>query len=219
MVIACFPRPYGDELFYSVCARYQAIMKYPGSKILRDILFETHRCTAALDLPGYLDVFVRNLARGHKWSVDRIIDEHTMLPYYGAFLPKELLARLRSDLRDGNITGIRNRMGIMSSRVTWLKWLRFCPACVQEEREAAGECYWHRLHQAPGVFICPQHCVYLEDSSIAIVDRRNKNSYVAADNVIPVFDKQKARHLIMRKRVSWMDGTLKVIMRKRVSRS
>ena len=31
-----------------------------------------------------------------------------------------------------------------------------------------------------------------------------------------VFDKQKARHLIMRKRVSWMDRTLKVIMRKRV---
>ena len=36
---------------------------------------------------------------------------------------------------------------------------------------------------------------------------------------VRVFDKQKARHLIMRKRVSWMDGTLKVIMRKRVSRS
>jgi len=35
----------------------------------------------------------------------------------------------------------------------------------------------------------------------------------------PVFVNHKARHLIIKKRVSWMDERLKVIMRKRVNRS
>ena len=34
-----------------------------------------------------------------------------------------------------------------------------------------------------------------------------------------VFVNQKARHLIIKKRVSWMDERLKEIMRKRVNRS
>ena len=42
---------------------------------------------------------------------------------------------------------------------------------------------------------------------------------LAADRMVLVFVNQKARHLIIRKRVSWMDRTLKVIMRKRVIRS
>jgi hypothetical protein len=46
--------------------------------------------------------------------------------------------------------------------------LRFCPACVAEERNKTGEAYWHRLHQVTGVLVCPTHGLFLESSSIPL---------------------------------------------------
>lgn len=35
--------------------------------------------------------------------------------------------------------------------------LRLCPACTVHDTARYGEPYWHRLHQAPGVAVCPIH--------------------------------------------------------------
>ncbi len=67
----------------------------------------------------------------------------------------------------------------MASSVRMSKYLRFCPACFREEQEKYGEAYWHRLHQLPGVIICPTHLTLLQDSSVA-VRAANKHEFVAA---------------------------------------
>lgn len=36
--------------------------------------------------------------------------------------------------------------------------IRFCPECVSQDHEVHGEPYWHRAHQLPNVFFCPEHC-------------------------------------------------------------
>jgi len=160
-------------------------MGYPGYGLLQQILFGTNQSTAILDFPGHLDAFVNDLAPGHMWTADRIIDELSLLPYYSAFLPSHLTSKVRTDMREGRVSGLRNRMGIATSRISWQKWLRFCPVCVQEERSLLYECYWHRLHQVAGVIVCPKHGVFLEDSCIAASGRRNKIAYVTAEESIP----------------------------------
>jgi hypothetical protein len=45
-------------------------------------------------------------------------------------------------------------------------WVRYCPACIAEDQKYHGETYWRRLHQAPGVLICPVHGTWLENSHV-----------------------------------------------------
>lgn len=46
--------------------------------------------------------------------------------------------------------------------------MRYCSACVIDDRKhtQGRECYWHRVHQAPGVQVCDKHHVWLEESRV-----------------------------------------------------
>ncbi len=48
------------------------------------------------------------------------------------------------------------------------KFLKFCPACIEEDTQKYGEPYWHRMHQVPGVLVCTIHSAILHDSSIGV---------------------------------------------------
>lgn len=102
-MIGYFPEPYPDELFYSLCARFGDRMQYPSQfAVVRTLFSTTTVITTVVDLPQYLARFVDALPPGHPCkSTDRIIDDHTLLPFYAPFLPAERLKRIRdSMLRD-----------------------------------------------------------------------------------------------------------------------
>ena len=44
-----------------------------------------------------------------------------------------------------------------------------------------GEAYWHRVHQIPGVILCPKHNAFVLNSSV-YWHGINKNEYIAANN-------------------------------------
>jgi hypothetical protein len=44
--------------------------------------------------------------------------------------------------------------------------LRYCLYCAEEDKNEFGETYWHRLHQLPGVLVCPDHLCFLENTSL-----------------------------------------------------
>ena len=44
-----------------------------------------------------------------------------------------------------------------------LQGIRFCRACIQEDREALGYHYIHRSHNIPGVHICHKHKLILDE--------------------------------------------------------
>ena len=48
------------------------------------------------------------------------------------------------------------------------KFIRFCPLCLEEDRNQYGEAYWHRHHQIPGVLVCLKHGVALLDSQVSL---------------------------------------------------
>lgn len=164
-MIGCFPPPHPDELFYSICARYGERVRYSSPYFVLEDLFGTHTAKIGVDLPTRLDSLVAALPPEHPYTVDRFIDEHSLLPFYRPFVPIERYTKLRQEMgADG--ASLYGRLGLVASSIDPPKYLRLCSRCVAHDRIEFGEAYWHRIHQLPGLFVCPQHECVLGDTTI-----------------------------------------------------
>ena len=74
-------------------------------------------------------------------------------------------------------------MGIIGSRIPRTSWLRYCPVCLQADKERFGERYWHRLHQVPGVEICPTHKTFLENSTFRATAPFPVREFISAEHL------------------------------------
>lgn len=158
-MIGAFPDLYPDELLCSGLARYEAWMAYPLRYHLLDDLFGASKASVCFDLPGRLGYLVAALPPGHAYTVDWLIDQHTLFPFYAPFLTSARANRVRAEMAGTQPANPRGLTGLNTYRVPLPDFFRYCPCCVEEDRVACGECYWHRLHQTPGVEVCPQHQV------------------------------------------------------------
>jgi hypothetical protein len=183
-MIGYFPEAYPDELLYSICARCHDRLGYLRKQSIVQELFGTRTVLASIELPSHLDALIAALPMGNTYNADQLIDNHTLLPFYGPFLPPSRLDRIRQDMHGNNGPTIHMRAGIMASRVALPRWLRFCPLCVQDDRKQFGKCYWHRIHQVPGVEVCPLHHVHLQNSSVPAQNRSTRYEFLSAEQAI-----------------------------------
>lgn len=159
-----FPQPYPDEIFYSVCVRYATHLGFRFQSAVCQSLMGTKQGTIAMDLPNNLEYLFRRLPSGYGMSVDDLINECTLLNCYAPFLGKKRADAIRTTMK-GSSRKNSLKAGIVSGRVPCLDYLRYCPKCNTEDIETHGEPYWHRVHQIPGVEICPKHLVLLRETS------------------------------------------------------
>src|ERR1700749_544092 len=178
-----FPTPLPDELFYSLCARYADRVQYSDIEAVNKELFGARGMSAGVGLPSHLGHLVESLPAKHELTVDRLIDQHTLFPFYSPFLPVERCNRVRKDMQGMKGSTIYNCAGITPSNVRLPDWFRYCPNCAAEDKELYRQPYWHRLHQVPGVEVCPIHEVFLENSSEKARNRTNTALYVSARSV------------------------------------
>src|SRR6266699_6474553 len=101
-MIGSWPDPYPDELFYSICARFSERVRYPSKRSIVVELFGTGNAIACVSLPSHLGHFVSQLPPYGNYTVNRIIDQHTLLPYFAPFLPPERHNRLCQDMCSNN---------------------------------------------------------------------------------------------------------------------
>jgi hypothetical protein len=180
-----FPTPLPDELFYSLCARYGERVRYSGIEAVNEDLFGARGKSAVVDLPSHLGHFVRSLPPNHDLTLSRLIYKYTLLPFYAPFLPVGRLGRVFKDMEGSDGGAIHKCAGITPSNVRLHNWLRYCPVCISDDRGSSDRCcYWHRLHQVPGVEVCPRHEVFLENSNVRARNRVNSALYVAAERAI-----------------------------------
>lgn len=184
-MLAHFPTPYHDELLYSVIARYSQRVSYPRNRAIVEELFGRGTIIAVVDFPASLQSLINRLIPGHDFTVDYLIDHHTLLPFYATFLPPERVRQLRLDMAGDNGSVIQFRAGLMASRIKGLSHLRYCPACALADREEYGEAHWHRRHHLVGVMFCPDHQLLLLNSPVAISERSTRYEFIAAETVIP----------------------------------
>lgn len=188
-MLGYFPDPYPDESFYSLCARYSDNMRYPAKDgVIRELFGKG--IGTLVTFPTRLDYLMAQLPPSAQFTVDQFINEHTLFPYYAPFLSREMRLRLREAMQGDTGKSMHLLSGTISNYRLLPSWLRFCVACVEEDRKEFGECYWHRVHQVAGVEVCPTHQVFLHQSTVRIYDFYNPYQVLPAEHAVQVTSPQ-----------------------------
>lgn len=174
-----FPTPYPDEILYSVLARYSVRSGNISDIHVIEDLYSTRNIIASVELPCKMDALIKNLPVNSPYTAECLIDNHTLFPYYTAFLPNERANEVISAMRYGRGSKPYTMMGISSGFIKLNDYLRFCPECFKEDLQLYGETYWHRLHQITGVFICPKHKIHICNSKV-LIRSGNRQRYIPA---------------------------------------
>lgn len=182
-MIGFFTDPHPDELLYSAVSRYHYRARNLSTESTARDLFGHARTHIIADLQSRLDHLASQLPP-ETYPVSRLIDEHTILPYFAPFMPAGRHEEIRLDMRGAGGGAIHARLGILTSEIT-VDYLRFCPVCaVHDEGTRGGGAYWHRAHQLPGIEVCPTHAVFLVDSAVAVRGRGKRRTFVTARQAI-----------------------------------
>ena len=156
-----FADPHPDELLYSAWARSAACLRYPNRNSYFTSFTEGQRIMPIVDFPCHLNQFVDMFSSSLFYSVDTLIQAHTLYPYYRPFLPIGRAQKLYEVMCGDNGKIVYRCTNLENSNIPRKGWFRYCSQCVMDDRIKYGECYWHRLHQIHGVLVCPKHHLLL----------------------------------------------------------
>jgi hypothetical protein len=168
-------------LFYSICGRFSSRVDYPSAKSVLLELFGIATATAVIDLPNQLENVAGRFPEGTSLTADVFIDRHTLLPFFSAFLLPARVEEIRRNMRESSSSAAHMRSGIIASRIPLPGRLHYCPTCKVDDERQFRETYWHRLHQIPGVEVCPTHEVFLEDGDVSRRAGRSNLQFITAD--------------------------------------
>lgn len=183
-MISCFPDPYPDELLYSLCARYAQRVRFPSEKAVIKELFGQEAAVAIVDLPSNLGQLVSSLPNNQLYTVESLINKHTLFPFFAPFFDPTQAQQIMADMEATKGPTIHTRSGIMASKVQPPTRLKFCPLCAEHDKKEFGEYYWHRLHQIPGVEVCFEHNVRLVNSRVRIQNPQLRYRFISAEEGI-----------------------------------
>lgn len=189
-MIGFFTDPHPDELLYSACARFGDRSDYANVATVGRELFGNR--IANVGFPNRLAHLISVLPAGHQYTVDKLIDDRTLLRFYSPFISAERTRVIRKEMAGDKENRIHSRLGINAGRLRVPSKLRFCPDCVLADRKAYREAYWHRVHQLPGIEVCPDHAVFLELSTAGWRERDSITVFLSAELSI---DDRKARRI------------------------
>ncbi len=154
------PRPFPDELLYSIIARAARYLGHWSPKGLLDAVYGCRGILASPDLPGSLALIEELALNTWGMTLEELALRHTLVGYYTHFLGSaerhvivKAMARTSAHLQV--------RLGICASVVCSVASFRLCPACVEEDLQRYGETYWRRAHHLPGALVCAHHGVSL----------------------------------------------------------
>lgn len=165
-MISYFPSIYPDELLYSQLARYYAKTGYLAYTFAAEDLFQSKTIRPDIEfLNAYTPEALQMITR--TMTIEDVVMQHTMFPYYGRFIPPERRQKAFDSLVSMG-TEYHNLLSIPKRKDRISRHLRYCPECVKDDRQKYGETYWHKVHQMVGVNICPLHHCHLIESDIAI---------------------------------------------------
>lgn len=186
------PKPYENELWYSVIARYHRHSGNTRAATTRQELFGKN--TASLNV-----LSIEGMVGSSLKDMMRVVELHTVEPYLLRYFGKERKQEILSTLVQGGV--VTNRPGMEGGRN---RKLRYCPLCNQEDEQRYGEMFWHREHQIENMPCCPHHGCRLCDASVNI-QQCNYHFYAsdliicpetAPDYSVPEAEKRLARYLM-----------------------
>ncbi|WP_071396588.1 TnsD family Tn7-like transposition protein [Bacillus tuaregi] len=154
-----FTEPYPDELIYSAIARYHF---YSGNIDYKDTLeevFQSRSVIPSIEIGSHFHALVQQM--GNHYSVDKLLANHTVYPFYAPFLSKQRQQDILRDVQDDG-KGLYARLGMVAGSICRKEGLYYCPQCSLLDIEKYGEPYIHREHQLQGVDLCSRHFLQLK---------------------------------------------------------
>lgn len=212
-MIAQFPVIYEDELLYSAISRYHIRSGNISPKATLLDLFGSSTISAVVELPSNIDNLIKNMPIACKYTSQELIYNHTLFPFYTAFLPPVRAKLVFNSMRSEKGGDIYNRTGIMASSITQSRYFKYCPKCVKEDKEKYGELLWHRTHQLSVSYICPKHKSLLLYSDVSI-HQDNKHKYISANLDKCIYEDNEFNNkavlntALLRNKYTYSDNTL-----------
>lgn len=185
-MITYFPNIYPDELLYSQLSRFYTKSGYLAYIYAAEDLFEKKTVKPNIEFINKFNNNALNIITKQN-SIENIINNHTMFPYYSRFLNKERRNNAFSSLINMD-ENYHNLLCLPKSKNGDHRFIRYCPICTNIDRKKYGETYWHRSHQLIGVDICPIHFCKLKNSTI-IISGKSSPSLITAEEIIPYNEK------------------------------
>ncbi|PZR09203.1 MAG: hypothetical protein DI532_20620 [Azospirillum brasilense] len=152
--------PGEDELAYSLASRWAQAVVVPNDDHARRKLFGDSPAHVSATLTGNLDRFA-SLVPNRILDAERLVQKHTLFPYYLPFLQPDVAERLHGMLLQGWEPKPQVWLHTMRATVPTVPYLAFCPDCVKDDLRKVGEPTWRRAHQLPGVEVCHRHGIRL----------------------------------------------------------
>ncbi len=149
-MLGFFPEPYPEETLYSILSRFIDEFQAVTSVVYLEIFRTSSIFWPITGLIACIDNFIGQLPIGHTFSAEYFINNHTLVPYYAPFMSPERASMIN----------------LKHVHLIEKPYLRYCPDCIKQDMLLYGEPYWHRVHQCPGVFVCPEHKILLVKTSI-----------------------------------------------------
>ena len=169
-----FPKPYNDELIYSLLSRYVIHTGTLSWKKALDKLYGNRGISATVDIP----IHIESLSKRTGLQSNLILNKMSLYPVFRVFTSIEKNRETLKVIRSGACNSIYTKMGICASKIKRPNYLRYCPVCYQNDIKLFGESYWRRNFQLPGILSCDLHQVYLNSSNATYVPE-NKHSFIA----------------------------------------
>lgn len=160
------PRPFQDELLYSVVARAKKYLGHWSPKALNRAVYSKASVVACADFPSSLN-FLEGLAQGN-WgmTIEEVALKHTLVGYYTYHRGQQCQQEVINAMR-GLSAYLQVRLGICAGAVLGPRRFRLCADCVAEDMQRRGETFWRRSHHLPGVLVCARHGVPLMETVVS----------------------------------------------------
>lgn len=186
------PPSYPDELWYSRLTRY-----HRRSGNLRTCTTMRELGTMMLNVNHKIDLYnscaaIINYykARDDEEGYWRAVRENTLDPFSFRFYTVEKRKAYYAALLQPK----RKTYDLIYRMEHHVPSLRYCPLCYQEDVQAYGESYWHRLHQIQAVTMCPIHQCEILYANVPMRQRSTHYLYCADEITCPVTDPTPMQH-------------------------
>jgi hypothetical protein len=153
-----------DETVFSLLARAQYLNGYDSAKATSRIILGDDRAALLFDFPRRLADLSLHLP-GPLSDPAALATTATCLPFFTRFRNRLVEERAIQKMCSRSVAALKDDLGLRASAAGPLSMVKACRDCMAEDTAKHGVAYWHRVHQLPGVTVCPVHRAPLVQST------------------------------------------------------
>ncbi|RIV79943.1 TnsD family Tn7-like transposition protein [Pelagerythrobacter aerophilus] len=172
------PEPYPGETFYSMLVRLHRYLGRPPYASFARAIAGRRQFVALCHLPCDLAAVAERFGWPDE-QLDQLIHSTTTYGYHTAFASQTVRERALRQMK-GQGASLQFTLGLSTFPVPMPGSLQFCRDCVADVLDRAGEAWWLRWQQLPGVLVCAEHGTWLYRSS-AELNPRKRHSLMSPD--------------------------------------